>query len=278
MIAAPRGTRLEFDALSAETEGLLQSLASPQWETMKQQLTDEMGKPEFWQRPDRHVALSRLALIDRVAEAGKTAESLRGRVARARSGRTTYSREPLSRLALQLYVTREGVKDVFEDAPVEVALMVEPALDTPLGDKQATAAWCRQVLAMYRGWSEHRHMQLEELPGETPDLPVLLISGFGTHRVLSRECGLHVLELAEGGAANRAIARVRLAVSPLGDLPQARLAAALAAAFDKAPRSSDVVRRYRGEPAPLVRNADGSWRTGRIDAVLRGDFDLMAQP
>lgn len=63
-------------------------------------------------------------------------------------------------------------------------------------------------------------------------------------------------------------------VPPLGDLPPARLAAA----FDKAPRSSDVVRRYRGEPAPLVRNADGSWRTGRIDAVLRGDFDLMAQP
>jgi len=245
---------------------------------MKQGLTDEMARPEFWQRADRHVTLSRLALIDRVAEAAKTAESLRGRVARARSGRTHYSRELLSRLALQLYVTREGVKDVFEDAPVEVALMVEPALDTPLGDKQAVAAWCRQVLAMYRGWSEHRHMQLEESPGETPDLPVLLISGFGSHRVLSRECGLHVLELAEGGAANRAIARVRLAVPPLGDLAPARLAAALASAFDKAPRSSDVVRRYRGEPAPLVRNADGSWRTGRIDAVLRGDFDLMAQP
>jgi hypothetical protein len=24
-----------------------------------------------------------------------------------------------------------------------------------------------------------------------------------------------------------------------------------------------------------VRNADGSWRSGRLDAVLRGDFDLM---
>jgi hypothetical protein len=25
-----------------------------------------------------------------------------------------------------------------------------------------------------------------------------------------------------------------------------------------------------------VRSADGSWRTGKLDAVLRGDFDLMA--
>jgi hypothetical protein len=35
------------------------------------------------------------------------------------------------------------------------------------------------------------------------------------------------------------------------------------------------VRRYRGEPAPLVRSGDGSWRTGKLDAVLRGDFDLL---
>jgi hypothetical protein len=25
-----------------------------------------------------------------------------------------------------------------------------------------------------------------------------------------------------------------------------------------------------------VRSADGSWRSGRLDAVLRGDFDLLA--
>jgi hypothetical protein len=36
-----------------------------------------------------------------------------------------------------------------------------------------------------------------------------------------------------------------------------------------------VVRRYRGEPEPLVRSADGSWRSGQFDAVLRGDFDLL---
>jgi ATP-dependent Clp protease ATP-binding subunit ClpC len=36
------------------------------------------------------------------------------------------------------------------------------------------------------------------------------------------------------------------------------------------------VRRYRRKPSPLVRNADGSWRSGRLDLVLRGDFDLLA--
>ena len=38
-----------------------------------------------------------------------------------------------------------------------------------------------------------------------------------------------------------------------------------------------VVRRYRRDPSPLVRDASGS-RTGRIDRVLGGDFDLFSEP
>jgi len=36
-----------------------------------------------------------------------------------------------------------------------------------------------------------------------------------------------------------------------------------------------VVRRYRPEPAPLVRDAIRGYRTGRLDRVLDGDFDLF---
>jgi ATP-dependent Clp protease ATP-binding subunit ClpC len=67
----------------------------------------------------------------------------------------------------------------------------------------------------------------------------------------------------------------------LGDVPPARLPGALARAFSAAPSPSAVVRRYRPEPSPLVRSGDGSWRSGRLDVVLRGDFDLLeadAQP
>ena len=94
--------------------------------------------------------------------------------------------------------------------------------------------------------------------------------------MLERECGLHVFELAEGhGGANRATARVRLALTPLGDVPAAKLRPTLLKAFGRRPPQSTVVRRYRGEPAPLVRSGDGSWRSGKLDAVLRGDFDLL---
>jgi hypothetical protein len=35
-------------------------------------------------------------------------------------------------------------------------------------------------------------------------------------------------------------------------------------------------RRYRSDPSPLVRNMNGAWRSGRLDAVLADDFDLIA--
>jgi ATP-dependent Clp protease ATP-binding subunit ClpC len=131
---------------------------------------------------------------------------------------------------------------------------------------------------MYRAWSNRRHMQVEEISApRNGGLPILLVTGFGAHRVLAGECGLHILEMIESGnVSNRATARVRLVATPLQDLPPAKLHDSIIRAVEKAPRTSAIVRRYRGEPSPLVRNADGTWRTGRLDAVLRGDFDLLA--
>ena len=75
--------------------------------------------------------------------------------------------------------------------------MVEPAFERP-GDNEATRRWCAQVLGMYRAWADNRHMQLAEIAGGAArNLPWLLISGFGAHRLLAQEVGLHVLELAD---------------------------------------------------------------------------------
>ncbi len=277
MILAPQGSAAEFGALAAEAAAIKQTLAAQDWEGLKLKLSNEMMAPDFWSQPQRHQSLARLALMDRIGAAAGTADALRGRLARGSPGRPGhYSRELIARLALSIHLVKEGLKDLSEGAAIEVALMVEPAFEGG-GDGKATAAWCEQLRAMYRAWSDNRHMQISELPaGLAGDAPVLLIAGFGAHRVLERECGLHVLELAEGhNGASRATARVRLAITPLGDVPPAKLRSALVKAFGEAPLPSAVVRRYRGEPAPLVRSGDGSWRSGRLDAVLRGDFDLL---
>jgi len=123
-------------------------------------------------------------------------------------------------------------------------------------------------------------MQLSETRSDTQSdgeaVPMLMVSGFGAHRLLKREAGLHVLELAHDDGPSRATARVRVVAAPLGDLPADKLRRALKESFARAGVPSSVVRRYRGEPSPLVRDMTAGWRSGRFDAVLRGDFDLIA--
>jgi ATP-dependent Clp protease ATP-binding subunit ClpC len=44
---------------------------------------------------------------------------------------------------------------------------------------------------------------------------------------------------------------------------------------DSNAQQQQVVRRYREEPSPLVRDSARGWRTGRLELVLDGDFDLI---
>jgi len=277
MILAPTGSDAELGALEVEFAGIERTFASAEWEERKAGLSQAMTEAGFWTRPARFETLSRLALIDRLQAAAATAQSLRTRLAKGTERTGKSSRELVGRLALQLHLIKEGLRDMTEAAPIEVALLVEPAFEKA-GEGKAARQWCQQLLGMYRAWAGNRRMQLSEVAvGQAKDTPCLIISGFGAHRLLAQEVGLHVLEFADDDdSASRAAARVRLAVTPLGDLPADRLRAALGDAFGRGPQSATVVRRYRREPSPLVRDMIGSWRTGRLDAVLAGNFDLIA--
>jgi ATP-dependent Clp protease ATP-binding subunit ClpC len=277
IILAPAGSPAEADALNRKFAELEGTLASAVWEDLKLELSDAMLEADFWSRPDRHATLARLALMDRVKVAIDTAASLRARLGKGIDRTGKYSRALVGRLALQLYLVGQGIRDALESAPIEVALQVEPAFERK-GDAQARRHWCLELVAMYRKWAGNRHMQLQELA--CPDArqsPLLLISGFGAHRLLSEEVGLHVLEVGEDAKGfGRVAARVRLAVAPLGGVPADRLFALLVERIAMTSPPHAVVRRYRRSPAPLVRDMNSSWRSGKLDAVLGGDFDLIA--
>ena len=274
IVLKPTGNVAELATLAAEFQAIEQSIASAEWEALRLHLVQEMAAADFWKRPDRHGTLARLALIDRVGAAMKTATGLRTRLLRGGERRGNFSRELAGRLALQFHLIKEGIRDVLEAAPIEVALRVEPVFEKP-AEHQDARQWCGQLVAMYRSWANNRHMQLGELAGDQGRPPWLLISGFGAHRVLAQEVGLHVLEGDEDKGPRRATARVTIAVAPLGNVAPERQHRLLAEAFELSPRTGSIVRRYRSAPSPLVRNMNGSWRTGRLDAVLRGDFDLI---
>lgn len=278
MILGPKGTAPEIMALDAELARLDSVVSAPDWEVRKIALSTPMLEPAFWSDPGRYVILSRLALVDRVRNALETAHALQTRLEKGAERAGKSSRELISRLAQQLHLVGEGVRDVEEGASVEVVVAIDPAFDRP-GEASASIAWCRRLADMYRAWANKRRMQISEVPNVSADaanLPAILISGFGAERTLLREAGLHVLDPDDERAGVRATARIRVAPAPLEELPKHQLARALQAALSGAGSSTAVVRRYREGDSPMVRDLSNGWRSSDLDGVLGGDFDLAA--
>jgi ATP-dependent Clp protease ATP-binding subunit ClpC len=266
------GTIEERNALHTRLADIETVLAGADWDAHRTAQLDQMNAPDFWNRADRHQVLARYALLDRLRAAASTARGLQERLDRGAHKSGRYSRDLIGRLAAQLYVVESGMADVSAHAPVEVVVSVQPAMEAQ-SDGDAALQWSAQVLHMYRRWAAQRRMQCTEatLPGGA----ALVVSGFGAARTLQAEEGLHVRE-SEHDAGERAVVRVKVAASPMGEDAAERRLAALNSALDRSPALTVVVRRYRLGSAPLIRDAKRGWRTGRADLVLDGNFDLLA--
>jgi ATP-dependent Clp protease ATP-binding subunit ClpC len=180
-------------------------------------------------------------------------------------------------LALQLWNVGQGLADFRTDAPVDALLHIEPVLLDEGSDGDQAAAWCQRLATMYRRWAGKRRLKLRALPSaDGAGVPILHITGFGAFHILASEIGLHVLEDGHGEASpRRLVARVSAVAGPREPgqpgADSRTVAVRLLAAL---PASTAIVRRYRERPAPIVRDGAG-WRSGRLSAVLDGDFDLV---
>jgi ATP-dependent Clp protease ATP-binding subunit ClpC len=186
----------------------------------------------------------------------------------------------VQRLAQQLYLVGEAIDGIAagqpRDAFVRIVAAHDPGVDVDNADEFA-----RRLAAMYVAWAEQRGMRLERLEATTSPLTMTLaVAGFAAYRILAGEHGQHVLELPTQSHA-RAFGRLRaiVLVAPQPDEPpssRSPLRAQAARVFDGIDAHRlDAVRRYRDEPSPLVRDLARGWRTGRLDLVLAGDFDVI---
>ena len=266
------GSAAERAALAAAWREIDGEMNGSRWLAMGEELSSALADPAIWSRDDRHRLLSRAETMDRLKEAARTAERLYGRY-RAASRESRAARELAARLATQLHNLRQGLDDVAADAPVDVMLRVDAAMDAP-GDGAAAADWCRQLTGMYREWATKRRMRLKELH-DAKGAPILHVTGFGAFRVLNAEAGLHVLEEPAGESGRRFAARVTVAAGPEREPAPGNAPDSASRLLAAAPAASQIVRRYRAGPSPKVRDAVKGWRSGRLDAVLGGDFDLM---
>ena len=160
-------------------------------------------------------------------------------------------------------------------APGEVFLQLLDSDRAPREEESFAAT----LAAMYVSWGARRGMRVHELHTERSE-HLFAISGLGCGEILRREAGLHVLEHVDDeheGAkiVDRDRVRVLVAARPLDpDVDGDALARHAREAVDSVGAEAVVVRRYRPGRAPLVRDSARGYRTGRLDRVLAGDFDL----
>jgi ATP-dependent Clp protease ATP-binding subunit ClpC len=231
-----------------------------------------MQSPEFWESDDRHAVLAEIEYVDRLETALGTAERLG---ARLRHATMDAGAQLHGIVARRLYVLDQALRGLATGAPTDVFVRMRGVGSS----RPELADFPLQLAAMYEGWAERCGMRVERLTGDDGE-QLLAVSGLGCGEILAHEAGHHVLETAEptddGRKSDRATVLVDIA--PWEPAPSSQAADPLdqaRRAFAGSVSSTTVVRRYRLEPDPLVRDAVRGYRTGRADRVLAGDFDLF---
>jgi ATP-dependent Clp protease ATP-binding subunit ClpC len=265
--ADDRAVRFLLDEL-----GRVRSAVEGDLQQRKDRALAEMQRADFWESEGRHALLAEAEYLDRLQAAFATASKLGDRLRRFASAGNGAG-ELAGLLSLRLYVLQEAISGLAEDQATDVFLRIRPAA---ADDHTAGAEWVEDLAGMYADWARRRGMRLERLDRAEH---VYAVGGLGAGRILEPEAGLHVLEVPDESRDDARTERVRALVQVVawrpGASPDRAPAEHARAALDVAPTHAEVVRRYRAEPAPLVRDAVRGYRTGRLDRVLAGDFDLF---
>ncbi len=279
LVAAAQGTREEWMLLKARLDALAARVEGEPIQAIKSAALATMREDGFWRAPGRFATLGRIEYIDRLERALESAVSLLNRLARS-DARARYPADLVRSLAQQVHLLEAACASLEAGEPWEAFVSVRASWQQP-EEEAGARAFARRIAAMYAGWAERRRMRFEVLAD--PDASavetrwIAAVSGFGALRLLEAERGWHVLELPEGAPPVRARVEVNVVAQPAepaGDAEGALRAQAERALATRADTPT-IVRRYREEPSPLVRDGVRGWRTGRIDRVLAGDFDVM---
>jgi ATP-dependent Clp protease ATP-binding subunit ClpC len=274
LVGGARGREDEKAFLASETERLRGVIRGRAWDELVESDLAATREQGFWESPERFAVLGRIEYVERVRAAFAVAEKLHARLAApGRNGRAP-ARRVVELLAERLYLLDRACAGVSVGDANDAFLSVWPSASAPAAEEFAQA-----LTEMYEAWARRRGMRLRRLgPGAGPGR-VLAVTGIAAFTILAPEAGLHVLELPHGERTfDRVGVHVDVAPWPSGppddDVEEIARAALASRKGDDPPT---VVRRYRSEPSPLVRDSVRDWRTGRLDRVLGGDFDVIAE-
>ncbi len=272
------GTLEELAALAKSLDGIEQVVNESDWRRARDEELARTSDPNFWDSEERFVVLDRFQTRERIENATKGARSLLQRLGGA--DRHGIARAPLQKLALRLHVLEAAIEDLHAGKPGEVALLVREPVER-LPHQGSSLASMRQIVAMYEGWARRRGARWRTLTtnGQPDSTWACVMQGFGVVSLLTPESGTHVFEEPTTDPSRLHRSTVIVDALPLApvDVPGDDTADRALERLLREGRGDrkEVVRRYRRYPDPLVRDAVRGYRTGRLDRVLSGDFDLF---
>lgn len=280
IVLSPQGSRAEFETLRMTHEQLASRVEREEFHRAKSDALQAVSEPGFWDSPERFGVLGRAEYIDRIETSLESSASLLQRLDRMAQRSRILPRNVIGRLAQQLWLLDHALDDVGENRATEVWLLVDAGYETGAGALGGNR-FARRLGDMYRAWARVRNMRCDVLAESTlagePYRLILAVSGYGSWALLTPEDGVHVWEVpgeSKRDPVRRCAVRVRVAAQP--DAPVQDAAGAASRVLDE-PEGTvpEIVRRYRETPSPLVRDMRRGWRTGHLDRVLDGEFDVM---
>jgi ATP-dependent Clp protease ATP-binding subunit ClpC len=282
IILSPQGSDGEVAFLVNAVDRLRSAIEVEEWAANKAELLERSSSEKVWATNERFEILGKVELMDRIEQGLRTANGLLARLS-PHDGSRKRSASVLSLCSQQVYLLDAAMESLRLDAPRDAYLLVEMGKSNNKSAREA-AGFAKRIGAMYERWAEKRKMsatRVEESSGtgNTTYRLLLAVSGFGAFHILHHENGLHVLEVPrEGKSFDRLSVSVRVVPQPVRPLHgrDGEVEAVLRQFRAAQGGRQRIVRRYREHPSPLVRDDIRGWRTGRLDAVLDGDFDLMA--
>jgi ATP-dependent Clp protease ATP-binding subunit ClpC len=269
---AGRGDGRSVEFLLSETRRIVGEVAA--LEPVKAGALAALGEPTFWETPGRFAVLAKAEYVDRLEAATRTAARLAARLERGTASDGRASADIVRLLAARLHVLGAALDGISASDPFELFLEIGRA-----ATGEAGSSFASELVEMYLAWGRQRGMDVERLSPAVGS-QVLAVSGLGCWRLLEPEAGLHVLEEVDAGGdgsrvVEREVARVRIAPRQAAPrLDGVALAELARQAIGDTSISNVVVRRYRKGSSPLVRDSVRGYRTGSIDRILAGGFDL----
>jgi ATP-dependent Clp protease ATP-binding subunit ClpC len=264
LVLGPAGTREEIQSLQARLGDLAGLIELDAFHERRAAIFETMAADGFWTDPGRFAVLEEAEYIDRIESAVAAARQTLHRLS-SNPPSPLPLRALISKMALRVHLLERAWPDVAEGKRSAAWIALRPLDGSP-----KSTALASSLAGMIEQWAEARGMHADPLkvPGWSR---AWAIEGFAGLRILEDQCGLHIGE--EGGLGETA--RVEIATASQSPEPPSMLAANAIADALEAARSGEIVRRYQERPTPLVRDRRKGFRTGRLDLVLAGHFDLM---